>query len=525
MKRLSFAVCVLLVFVTFVAVSQTYEQIMAEIAEYPGPEEPLYEPSPDEAIWLTDLEGHADIYDNDSIRINYADWFDKSQVSRIEIKRNGIMMRFLPDMFDVDVLTNEQMKTFDGNPREYTPASSHTDHAILGYEYAFWFHGKSLKYEAATIKSPFHFTGDKLIGLGVGGDILLEITDQQIMAILQALKAVGFETVQFGNRYYVLDNTANETIAVYNLRSPVLRFGTPTFTDAEVNRLLRLINEAGMNAEYRIALWLSEEFRQNHPGEYGWDRSNLRPSDIDEWFENYTALCKQAGVLLEAGGADTFVVAVELNSLEKYTRHWEELANSVREVFSGKITLSEATHHFLSEDRNGEYPFGGSDFETSVGAFWDSYDLIHMNSWPFSTESFRFETQADQRLSVLTEQFAAFWQPAITHYGTTHPSLPLYFGEAGAFKLDGITYDSQVHEQLDRQEFTDFWVATLAASEYFGVDGIAAWAYQLGYWYRGIDDPYDHAFNRMPTLQAFAAVFGMDVEEAKSLLNACRQTW
>ena len=70
---------------------------MTEIAEYPEPDEPLYEPSPDEALWLTDLEGHADIYDNDSIRINYANWFDKSQINEIEVYRNGIKMRFLPD--------------------------------------------------------------------------------------------------------------------------------------------------------------------------------------------------------------------------------------------------------------------------------------------------------------------------------------------------------------------------------------------------------------------------------------------
>jgi len=30
--------------------NSTYEEIMAEIAEYPGPDEPLYEPAPDEAI-------------------------------------------------------------------------------------------------------------------------------------------------------------------------------------------------------------------------------------------------------------------------------------------------------------------------------------------------------------------------------------------------------------------------------------------------------------------------------------------
>ena len=82
----------------------TYEEIMSEIAEYPGPDEPLYMPAEDEAIWLTDLEGHADIYDNDSIKINYADWLDQNQITKIEVYRNGIKMLFLPGKFDV--LTN-----------------------------------------------------------------------------------------------------------------------------------------------------------------------------------------------------------------------------------------------------------------------------------------------------------------------------------------------------------------------------------------------------------------------------------
>ena len=92
---------------------------MAQIAHYPGPDEPLYVPAEGEQIWLTDLEGHADIYDNDSIKINYAPGFDKSQITRIDVYRNGVKLRFVPALFDV--LTNEQMKTFDGNPAENTP--------------------------------------------------------------------------------------------------------------------------------------------------------------------------------------------------------------------------------------------------------------------------------------------------------------------------------------------------------------------------------------------------------------------
>jgi len=103
--------------------------------DYPGSNEPLYQPKDDEQIWLTDLEGHGDIYDNDSIKINYAPGFDVSQIEKVEVYRNGVYMRFLPEKFDV--LTNAQMKTFDGNRLEHSPASNHTDHAIMGYEYEF----------------------------------------------------------------------------------------------------------------------------------------------------------------------------------------------------------------------------------------------------------------------------------------------------------------------------------------------------------------------------------------------------
>ena len=136
----------------------TYEEIMAKVAHYPGPDEPLYQPKPDDEIWLTDLDGHGGIYDNDSIRINYAPGFDRSQITKIDVYRNGIKLRFLPET--LDVLTNVQMKTFDGNPLERIPASSHTDHAIYGYLYQFGFHGQNgeviRKLEVA-IKSPFHF--------------------------------------------------------------------------------------------------------------------------------------------------------------------------------------------------------------------------------------------------------------------------------------------------------------------------------------------------------------------------------
>ena len=141
----------------------TYEQIMAQIAHYPGPDEPLYVPAEGEQIWLTDLEGHADIYDNDSIKINYAPGFDKRQITRIDAYRNGVKMRFLPALFDV--LTNDQMKTFDGNPADHSPVSSHADHAIFGYQYSFCFYTATSsvveKVLVVSVKSPVTISAPK----------------------------------------------------------------------------------------------------------------------------------------------------------------------------------------------------------------------------------------------------------------------------------------------------------------------------------------------------------------------------
>ncbi|MCX6094983.1 MAG: hypothetical protein NTY63_09225, partial [Candidatus Bipolaricaulota bacterium] len=182
------------------AIPTTYEEIMAKIAHYPGPDESLYVPAEGEAIWLTDLEGHADIYDSDSIKINHASWLDKSQITKVEVYRNGIKMRFLPDK--LDVLTNEQMKTFDGNPEEHSPKSDHTDHAIMGYAYEIrvTVADGTTHQLAAIVKSAVRFGASHRFA-SVGATWFNPftrgyMTDEQVGKYLQGIKADGFVGVQ-----------------------------------------------------------------------------------------------------------------------------------------------------------------------------------------------------------------------------------------------------------------------------------------------------------------------------------------
>ena len=443
--------------------------------DYPGPDEPLYQPADDEQIWLTDLDGHADIYDNDGIRINYAPGFDKSQITKIDVYRNGIKLRFLPDTFDM--LTNAQMKTFDGNYREHSPASNHTDHAIMGYEYKFKIQtADHLWVLVKTVKSPVHFSGKKFIDCGLLW-LFLYHTDQEIEDHFRAMKALGFTGIQFEVYYFIPSYEASDVFASYDRPNVALESYQRTMTPEEIRRVLRLIDEVGMDAEIRIELWLGKEYKRTHPG---CDREGIHPSDVDLWFANYTDLCMKIGALAEQGGADIFCVGVELSSMEPYADYWRALAAKVRTVFSGKLTFAEATCHFLSGFNCYDNSIG---LEGSLGKFWDAFDIIGVNQWP----SFSLETSTDQRYSVIRENFIKEWSKVVDYYRKRFPGKEIRFDEMGTYVHDGIALGLSYRKPSsswipDEQEVADTWAAYLAGAEFLGIDGICAWRYGVDRW-------------------------------------------
>ena len=517
MKRLSFAVCALLVFVAFVGVSQTYEQIMAEIAEYPGPEEPLYEPGSDEAIWLTDLEGHADIYDNDSIKINYADWFDKSQISRIVVKRNGISMQFLPDMLDVDFLTNEQMKSFDGNPAEHTPASEHSDHAIFGYEYAFWFHGgnPSIRIETATIRSPVHYSGEKAVNVGPMTDVI-DWSESRLVEVFQKYPEMGFDTVQFGVAYFMHSVQDNDLFSLSIVDGTIHPWGR-TLTESEIRKILRVIHAVGLKAEFRIEIWISEKTRY---GEGETHRGALRPQNVEAWFENYGDICVSLAEILEDEGGEVFTPMCELSRTETYESLMNDLLGRIKEVFTGRLSVNQQTQTFLL----GKSTYSEvSNWRTILdqSSFWDYPGIeIGMSCNP----SGPWETQNDQRLSVLIEGLLRFWQPAVSYFRERYPEHPIRFSEAANFNFNGVgrgeDYFIQVWNpgnhaivefELDNQEDADIRTAYMIVGEFLDIDGIAIWSILPHNWEGGQqigDAEGDIAINDLPSEKCVVELIG-----------------
>ena len=479
--------------------------------DYPGPDEPLYQPQPDEQIWLTDLDGHGDIYDNDSIVINYAPGFDKSQITKIEVYRNGVKLRFLPEKFDV--LTNAQMKTFDGNPLEHSPASNHTDHAIFGYAYEFRFFGVGSNFIngfVVHIANPFRFTGPRSVNIGVGYHALESLSDASIVTQLRSFSDIGFDTVQFSVFYYSESRTANNIVPIYDQGSPLTASWSRTMTDDEIKRLLRLIDEAGLRAEMRLEIWLSAEYLAKHPGG---DRASLAPADVKGWFENYTRVAEKLARIAEEGNADVFCLGVELISLEQYALYWSKLAQRIKTLFSGDITVNEYAFDAVKSVYAGHWKLDQRSIGRFLGQFWDSMDYIEIDSWPTGGDN-GYETQDDQRCSVIQKRFTNLWKQVVDYYRTSYPGKKIAFGELGTYNFDGVAarggsddmYSSSAL-RLDDQEVTDMWAAMIMSAIRLGLDRITVWSMVLNP-SGGLNFTGSHYLNIWPVVSTIRSFFG-----------------
>jgi hypothetical protein len=95
----------------------------------------------------------------------------------------------------------------------------------------------------------------------------------------------------------------------------------------------------------------------------GYWRGTIEPNDVDGWFREYTALMVEYAIVAEAVGVEAFIIAVELDSMEKYNRKWRELIRAVRGVYSGQISY--ASNLVISE----RFPWDATDF-ISVNVFY-----------------------------------------------------------------------------------------------------------------------------------------------------------
>ncbi len=112
-------------------------------------------------------------------------------------------------------------------------------------------------------------------------------------------------------------------------------------------------------------------------------RQAIEPEDIDTWFQTYYAVTKPYIELSERRALDSYVVGVELSSLQSYAFKWEGLIDKTRSVYSGGITYAmnwDATDipfrdslDFIGVDAY--YPYDGELNNQQLKEFWhDTFD-------------------------------------------------------------------------------------------------------------------------------------------------------
>jgi hypothetical protein len=464
----------------------TYEEIMAQIAQYPGPDEPLYVPAEGEQIWLTDLEGHADIYDNDSIKINYAPGFDKSQITRIDVYRNGVKMRFVPAL--LDVLTNEQMKTLDGNPAESSPASKHADHAIAGYGYRFSIYGaanRSIAVPSATVKPgtvyapPFaavcldKFWPDTLIALDVPSRI----------RFFESLGALGFTAISVhvldyiewpGNRIY--------SQSAYDSGAGVIR--TPT--DTEIEAAVSAIHAAGLSVDIRYEItYREDDTREAATQGQQIHRDTTLPASAYV-FSQIAERVAGLATLLERQKQPTIVDYVtpftENRTLARNASATVEVLDAIAEVSDVRIIYELHSCILLAE--HPEFATGGDDTQIrkEIGTFYDWTDdegrplIIGFSDWYQE-----LDTERDQHFSVMAANVYNRYSPLVEWFHANYHGHEIVMAEYGTCNHDGAILGgvppSWEECTSDFQEMADFHAAYLTAFRALELGGFSMWHY------------------------------------------------
>lgn len=110
-------------------------------------------------------------------------------------------------------------------------------------------------------------------------------------------------------------------------------------------------------------------------------RGQLQPTSVPAWFASYSAEIIASGRMASDEGVAAIDIGTELASLQTYTQQWLQLIQSLRTVYSGKITYS-------------------SNWDVSVPAFASALDFISVDGFfPLSAPD-----------SASTEQLVRAWQ-------------------------------------------------------------------------------------------------------------------
>jgi hypothetical protein len=190
----------------------------------------------------------------------------------------------------------------------------------------------------------------------------------------------------------------------------------------------------------------------------------------------------------------------------------------IREEFSGRLCISTMVFadFALAELGYTCWPERTQEQIAGRATFWEDANLeIGLNQWT----NIALETQNDQRLSVLAEEFYHYAIPFLAYYRATYPKQPIRLAELGNFNFDGSTRGLAYYlghpERMqvnDNQEDSDIWAAYLIVSQYVEMTGIPVWSIYPHNWCPGEQEAGDIVINDLPSERCIVEIIGGTLE-------------
>ncbi len=219
--------------------------------------------------------------------------------------------------------------------------------------------------------------------------------------------------------FTVFQNTANDSY----LQLP---------SEAELAAALRNAVRMAQGHDIRITLKPHVDVRDG-----SW-RGNIRPDDIQGWFEQYTDFITALARLAESWQIPQLVVGTELVGLSGRDTEWRRLIREVRRVYSGKLLYAASWNEY------------------EAVSFWDALDYIGINA---------FFPLTNRRNPELIDLLAGweYWLSRLSVW-QRRMGMPVIFTEIGYTGRDGTNmhpYRYDTTADIDLQEQADCYRAAL----------------------------------------------------------------
>jgi hypothetical protein len=238
--------------------------------------------------------------------------------------RNGILLAQETNA----LLSNASMRTYTGNPAEYTPRSLNTGHTVRGYEFkceAFSSDSNKVGDASVVINGPLFVGSMKGVNMADWDNACAttEKTDHTLATLMRThLNWVSIWPIYFQD----------------SISSTVIYTKTTGFPNTIIDQnLIYQINKShqlGLKVALYPQIWIAYPDGSASPAE----RGNIVPSD--DWFAAYKNFILGRADIAEQTGVDLFTIGVELSSTESYSDKWLDIISTVRSHYNGQITYS-----------------------------------------------------------------------------------------------------------------------------------------------------------------------------------------